>query len=49
MTQELGVLVIVGGAVAYLVWKMTRGGRPAPKKRGPDVAVDRLVRKRRSK
>lgn len=47
--QELGVVIIVGGALAYLVWKMTRGGHSAPKKRGPDVSVDRLVRKRSPK
>ena len=34
------------GAVAYLVWKLGFASRPRRVKRGPDVPVSRLVRRR---
>lgn len=47
--QQVAALLIVLAAVAYLVWKMTRGSRPPagrPKK-GPDVPVSRLARRKK--
>ncbi len=45
--QDPIVLIAVGTAVAYLAWKLGFSGRQkkTPKKRGPDVGVDRLTQK----
>lgn len=39
-----GLVVVL--AVIYLVWKLGFEGRAPKKKRGPDVPLSRLVRKR---
>jgi uncharacterized membrane-anchored protein YhcB (DUF1043 family) len=45
--QEPAVIFIVGAAVGYLVWKLGLDGRPKAKKRGPDVRVSALTRKKK--
>lgn len=43
--EEMVVALIVGAAAGYLVWKLgLEGASTPPKKRGPDVKVDRLKR-----
>ncbi len=44
--QGWGAALVVVGAVAYLVWKLGFASRPRRVKRGPDVPVSRLVRRR---
>jgi hypothetical protein len=44
--QPIAAGVVVVLAVAYLVWKLAFEGRKPRRKRGPDVPVSRLVRKR---
>jgi hypothetical protein len=41
----VGLLVV--GAVAFLVWKIGISGASRPRKRGPDVPADRLLKKRK--
>jgi len=44
--QAWGAALIVVLALCYLVWKLGFASRPRRRKRGPDVPVSRLVRRR---
>ncbi len=46
--QEPVVALIVGAAIGFLVWKLglQKGPKKPRKKRGPDVKVSRLTRKK---
>ena len=44
--QTLAVLLIVTGAVAFLGWKVFGSERKPRSRRGPDVPIGNLVRKR---
>jgi uncharacterized membrane-anchored protein YhcB (DUF1043 family) len=44
--QEPLVAIIVGAAVGYLIWKLGLQKGPRRKKKGPDVKVSRLTRKK---
>jgi hypothetical protein len=47
--QPIAAGAVVALAVIYLVWKLGFEGRKPRRKRGPDVPVSRLVRKRPSR
>jgi len=44
--QYIVVGLLVAAAVAFLVWKIGMSGASRPRKRGPDVLADRLLKKR---
>lgn len=44
--QTLSVILIVAGAIAFLGWKVLGGDRKPRRRRGPDVPIANLVRKR---
>jgi hypothetical protein len=44
--QAWGAALVVLGALGYLGWKLGFASRPRRQKRGPDVPVSRLVRRR---
>lgn len=48
--QIVAVTIIVGGAAAYLAWKVILSGRGTrPARKGPDVPAGNLVRRRPSR
>jgi hypothetical protein len=46
MIQDLAALVVVLCACAYLVWKFGWSRRTPRARRGPDVPLSRLTRRR---
>lgn len=44
--QWIATALVVSGAVFYLAWKLVLAPRRKSKRKGPDVPVDRLTRRR---